>query len=42
MKTLRMFLNGAWVEAVDGGKREIFNPASNEIIATSADGDERR
>ncbi len=41
MKTLPMFLNGAWVEAVDGGKREIFNPASNEIIATSADGDER-
>ncbi len=36
-----MFLNGAWVEAVDGSKREIFNPASNEVIATAADGDER-
>lgn len=41
MKTLPMFLNGAWVEAVEGGTREIFNPASNEVIAHAADGGER-
>ncbi|MGB8170973.1 MAG: aldehyde dehydrogenase family protein [Chthoniobacteraceae bacterium] len=41
MKTLPMFLNGAWVEAVDGGTRQILNPASNEVIAEAADGNER-
>ena len=41
MKTLPMFLNGAWVEAVESGTREILNPATNEVIARAADGDER-
>jgi betaine-aldehyde dehydrogenase len=41
MKTLLMFLNGAWVEAAGGGTREIFNPANNEVIALAADGSER-
>jgi betaine-aldehyde dehydrogenase len=41
MKTLPMFLNGAWVEATDGGTREIFNPACNEVIAYAAEGGER-
>ncbi len=41
MKTLPMFLNGAWIEAVDGGTREIVNPACNEVIARAADGNER-
>lgn len=41
MKTLPMFFNGAWVEAADGATREIFNPASNELIAHAADGGER-
>ncbi len=36
-----MFLNGAWVEAVESGTREILNPATNEVIARAADGDER-
>ncbi len=40
MKTLSMFLNGAWVEAAEGGTREIFNPASNEVIAHAAEGGE--
>ncbi|MEA3211779.1 MAG: betaine-aldehyde dehydrogenase [Chthoniobacter sp.] len=41
MKTLPMFLNGAWVEAGDGRTREILNPANNELLALAADGDER-
>jgi betaine-aldehyde dehydrogenase len=41
MKTLPMFLNGAWVEAVEGGVREILNPANNDVIAIAADGGER-
>jgi betaine-aldehyde dehydrogenase len=41
MKTLPMFVNGAWVEACDGRTREIFNPANNEVIALVADGGER-
>jgi len=41
MKTLPMFLNGAWVQAEAGGAREIFNPASNELLALVADGSER-
>ena len=41
MKTLPMFLNGAWVEACDGRTREILNPANNELLAVVADGGER-
>jgi betaine-aldehyde dehydrogenase len=41
MKTLPMFLNGAWVDAEAGGAREIFNPANNEFLAVVADGSER-
>jgi betaine-aldehyde dehydrogenase len=33
-----MFLNGAWVEAAEGGSREILNPATNEHLAVCADG----
>jgi betaine-aldehyde dehydrogenase len=40
MKTARMFIGGEWREAARGETREIFNPASNEIIATVADGSE--
>jgi betaine-aldehyde dehydrogenase len=39
MKTLPMFLNGAWVEASAGGTREILNPAINEPLALVTDGD---
>src|SRR5438034_1246564 len=38
MKALPMFLNGAWVEARDGGTREILNPANNDSIAIVTDG----
>ncbi len=38
MKTLQMFLNGAWVDAAEGGTREILNPADNEVLAIAADG----
>jgi betaine-aldehyde dehydrogenase len=41
MKTLPMFLNGAWVEASEGNTREILNPANNELLAVVTDGSER-
>ncbi len=41
MKTLPMFLNGAWVEAAAGHTREILNPANNELLALVADGSEQ-
>ena len=40
MKTLPMFLGGAWIEAADGATREILNPANNEVLAVVADGGE--
>lgn len=40
MKPLPMFFNGAWVEAADGGTREILNPANNQLLATVTDGNE--
>jgi betaine-aldehyde dehydrogenase len=40
MKTARMFIGGEWREAAQGGTREIFNPATNEVIARAADGTE--
>jgi betaine-aldehyde dehydrogenase len=41
MKTLPMFLNGAWAEASEGHTREILNPANNETLAVVTDGGER-
>lgn len=38
MKTLPMFIGGDWTEALEGGTREIRNPANNEVIATVAEG----
>ncbi len=38
MKTLPMFIGGEWVQAVEGGTREILNPANNELIAVVSDG----
>jgi betaine-aldehyde dehydrogenase len=35
-----MFFNGAWVEASEGGTREILNPANNELLALATDGSE--
>jgi len=33
-----MFLNGAWVDAIEGATRDILNPATNEKLATVTDG----
>jgi betaine-aldehyde dehydrogenase len=33
-----MFIGGEWVQAVEGGTREILNPANNELIAVVSDG----
>jgi betaine-aldehyde dehydrogenase len=41
MKTLPMFIGGEWVQTVEGGTREILNPANNEVIALVADGGAR-
>jgi betaine-aldehyde dehydrogenase len=34
----KMYIDGKWVEAVQGGTRDILNPATNEVIATVAEG----
>jgi betaine-aldehyde dehydrogenase len=38
MSTANLFINGEWKSAVEGGTREILNPANNQVIATVADG----
>ena len=38
MQTGRMFIGGKWVDAAEGGTREILNPADNELFAVVADG----
>ena len=35
---INMFIDGKWVEALSGARRNIINPATGEVIATSADG----
>ncbi|PEJ60827.1 aldehyde dehydrogenase [Bacillus sp. AFS002410] len=35
---INMFIDGKWVEALSGVRRNIINPATGEVIATSADG----
>ena len=40
MKTGRLFIGGEWVDAAQGGTREIFNPANNEVIAAVAESTE--
>src|SRR5688572_496395 len=37
MSMANLFINGEWQSAVDGGTREIFNPANNQVIATVTD-----
>ena len=41
MGTASLFINGEWKAAVEGGTREILNPANNRAIATVADGSVR-
>jgi len=37
MSTANLFINGQWKSALEGGTREILNPANNKPIATVAD-----
>lgn len=39
MMTLKMYVNGEWVQAESGNTREIVNPANGEVIALAAEGD---
>jgi len=41
MSTANLFINGEWKSALDGGTRDILNPANNQVIATVADGSVR-
>ncbi|MCS7012308.1 MAG: aldehyde dehydrogenase family protein [Chloroherpetonaceae bacterium] len=34
MKHYQMFINGEWVNAADGGTRQIIDPANGEVLAT--------
>ncbi|USG66948.1 aldehyde dehydrogenase family protein [Brevibacillus ruminantium] len=38
MINLKMYIAGEWVEAENGEKREIVNPATGEVIALAAEG----
>ena len=35
---INMFIDGKWVEALSGARRNIINPATGEVITTSAHG----
>ncbi|MFT4415273.1 aldehyde dehydrogenase family protein [Fredinandcohnia humi] len=39
MQTLKMFINGEWVDAQSKKTRSIVNPANGEVIAVAAEGD---
>jgi succinate-semialdehyde dehydrogenase/glutarate-semialdehyde dehydrogenase len=34
----RMFVDGEWIEAADGGTFAVSDPATGEVIASVADG----
>ena len=31
---LKMLIDGQWVDAVDGSRFDVFNPATGEVVAT--------
>ncbi|MBT2647175.1 aldehyde dehydrogenase family protein [Bacillus sp. ISL-34] len=35
---LKMFINGEWVNSTSGEKRDVLNPATEEVIAKAAEG----
>jgi len=37
----RLFINGEYCEAADGGKFEVINPSTNEVFATASEGTEK-
>ena len=41
MSTANLFINGEWKSALDGGTREILNPANNQPIAVVTDASAR-
>lgn len=41
MSSTNLFLEGEWRDAIEGGRREILNPATGEVLATVADGSAR-
>ncbi|HXJ55179.1 MAG TPA: aldehyde dehydrogenase family protein [Verrucomicrobiae bacterium] len=41
MSKANLFINGAWKPALEGGTREILNPANNQVLAVVADGSAR-
>jgi acyl-CoA reductase-like NAD-dependent aldehyde dehydrogenase len=34
---LQNYIDGKWVDAIDGGRFDVFNPATGEVIATAPD-----
>ena len=34
---LQNYVDGTWVDAIDGGRFDVFNPATDEVIATAPD-----
>ena len=36
--TLKMYINGEWVDTASGARREIINPATGEVIAKAVEG----
>lgn len=38
MDIFKMYINGEWVEAISKKTRDVFNPATGELVATVADG----
>src|SRR4030095_15769683 len=41
MSTANFFINGEWKSPLEGGTREILNPANNQVIAVVGDGSVR-
>jgi acyl-CoA reductase-like NAD-dependent aldehyde dehydrogenase len=41
MSTANFFINGEWKSPLEGGTRDILNPANNQVIATVGDGSVR-
>ena len=34
---LQNYIDGKWVDAVEGGRFDVFDPSTGEVIATAAD-----
>ena len=34
---LQNYIDGKWVDAIDGGRFDVFDPATGEVIATAPD-----